>query len=81
MSVIHFENGPFKIVVSSVCVPRRGPCCLLPLWKSLQDQQVALSQASFKLLLLALVSECMRSCVYPLSVESLFSTDLWLSQK
>ena len=45
------------------------------------SQQMSLTQAPFKLLLLPWVSECVRFCVLPLRVESIFSIALWLYQK
>ena len=51
-----FQNELAKMG-GSVCVPRVSPRCLLPLWKTLQDQQVGPRQASFKLLLLPWVLE------------------------
>ena len=48
---------------NSVYVPRVSCSCLLPLWEILQDQQVGLTQAPFKLLLLPWVPEYMRFCV------------------
>ena len=47
--------------------------CLLPLQEAFQDQQVDLTQAPFKLLLLPWVLECVRFCVCPLRVKSLIS--------
>ena len=41
---------------------------LLPLWEILQDQQVGLTQAPFKLLLLPWVPEGVRLCMCCLSV-------------
>ena len=70
-----FQNG------SSVCVPRMTSSCFLFLWETLQDQQVGLTQAPFKLLLLPWVPEHVRFCVLPLRVESLFHTVLRLSRK
>ena len=58
---------------------RVSSSCLLPLWEALQDQQVSLTQAPFELLLFPWVPECVRFCVYPLGVESLFCTAFWLS--
>ena len=43
---------------ASVSVPRVSSSCLLPLWETLQDQQVDLTQAPFKWLLLPWVLEC-----------------------
>ena len=55
----------------SVCVPRMNFSCLLPLQETLQDQQVGLTQAPFKLLLPCIL-EYVRFYVNPLRVESLF---------
>ena len=38
------------MAAASVSVIRGSPSCLLPLWEALQDLQVSLSQATFKLL-------------------------------
>ena len=43
---------------SSVYISRVSASCLLPLLEALQDQQVSLTQAAFKLLLLNWVSGC-----------------------
>ena len=43
-----------------------------PLWETLQNQQVGLAQASIKLLLLPWVPMCLRLCVHPLRMGSLF---------
>ena len=49
----------------------------LPLQETLQDQQVGLTQAPFRLLLLPWVLENVRFCVCPLRIESVFPTALW----
>ena len=54
---------------------------VLTLWETLQDQQVGLTQAPFKLLLLPWVPECVRTCVHHLGMESLFHTVLRHSQR
>ena len=41
------------MAAASVCCPRVNLGCLLPLQETLQDQQVGLAQAPFKLLLLS----------------------------
>ena len=69
------------MAAASVYVPRVSPSCLLPLQEALQDQQVHLTQALFKCLLLPLISEHVKFCVHHLRVEFLFPTILWLSQK
>lgn len=43
------ERAP-KMSLTNVSIPRELLDCLLPLWQLLQDQQVGLTQASFKLL-------------------------------
>ena len=50
---------------------------LLPLHEALQDEQGGLTQATFKLLLLTWVLECVGCCVQPLGMESLFLTNFW----
>ena len=52
--------------------------CLLPLWEALQDQQVGLIQALFKLLFLPWVLEHVRFCVHFLRVESISHSPLAL---
>ena len=61
------------MAAASVCVPRVSSSCLLPLQKALQDQQVGLTQAPFKWLLLPWLPERVRFCVV---VESL--SHVWL---
>ena len=68
-------------MTASIYVYHTNPSCLLPLPEALQNQQVGLTQATFKLLLLMWVSECVSCCVYPLGVESLSLTTFWLSWK
>ena len=58
------QNGTPSVYV---CVG--SPSSLLPLRESLQDQQVCLTEMSFKLLLLHWDLEWLRFCVYPLRVE------------
>ena len=67
------------MAAASVCVPRVSPNCLLLLQETLQDQQVGLTQVSFKLLLLPWVLEHVKLCVHPLRVESLLPPTLWVS--
>ena len=50
--------------------------CLLPLQEALQDQQVGLIQAPFKLVFLPWVSKYVRFGVHPLRVKSTFPTAL-----
>ena len=57
---------------ASVCVPKVSHSCPLPLQETLQDQQVCLTQASIKLLLLLWVLVNIRFCVHPLRVTTLF---------
>lgn len=68
------------MAVSSVHALRVSSTCLLPLLEALQDQQ-ALTQDPFKLLLRPWVLEHVRFCVYPLGVESLFFMALQFSWK
>ena len=77
-SVLVVEELP-KMAAASIFFPWVSPNFLLPLREALQDQQVGLPQAPFKMLLLPWVSECVRVCVSPLRKESVFSTVLWLS--
>ena len=65
-------SPPMAVPVS--VSPGGGAHGLLPLREALQDQQVGLTQAPFKLLLLPWISEHVRFCVRPLRVESLFPT-------
>lgn len=55
-SVLVIE-GATKNATGNVYVPRGNPSCLLPLQEALQDHQVHLAQASFKLLALCLCLE------------------------
>lgn len=48
---------------------------LLPLHEALQDEQVGLTQATFKLL--TWVLECVGYCMHALGVESLFLTTFY----
>ena len=64
---------------ASVCVSRGSCSCLLPLGEALQDQQVGMTQAPFKLLPLCWILEHARFCMHPLRAESLFPTALQLS--
>ena len=73
---VHVVEQVPKMSAASVYVPRVSCSFLLPLQEILQDQQVSLTQAPFKLLLLPWVLECVRFCVHPLRVESLFPTAL-----
>ena len=51
--------------------PRVTSICPLPLWETIQDQQVRLTQSPFKLLLFPWVLEHVRFCVCPLRVETI----------
>ena len=68
-----------NVSATSVYVPRvsRGSPCLAR--RLSQDQQVDLSQALIKSLLLPWVLVCMRSCVHPPRMESLFFPVFWSS--
>ena len=62
---------------ASIYVSRVSSSCFLLIWEPLQDQQVGLTQAPFKLLLLLWVPEHVIFCMFPLRVEFLFHTALW----
>ena len=73
--------GPLTRAPKNGC--RQGLCArvscssLLPLWEALQDQQVGLMQAPFKLLLLPRILECVRFCMHsPLALLCACPTDL-----
>ena len=51
---------------------------LLPFWKNLQDQQVGLTRALIKLLLLSWVLDHVRFCVCPIRVEPISHSSLGL---
>lgn len=67
-----FQNGTYqhqctcggmsslKMAAASIHVPRVSFSCLLPLPEALQDQEVGLTQAAFKLLLMPLVLKHVR---------------------
>ena len=65
------------MAATNISVPRVSSSCPLLLQEALQDHQVSLTPAPFKLLLLPWVPVHARFCVHPLRVESLFSTALW----
>ena len=65
-----------ELAAASVFIPSVSSSCLLFPWETLQDQQVGLTQAAFKLLLLPWVPEHVRCCVSLLRVECLFLTAL-----
>ena len=69
------------MAAASIYTLRVSSSYLLPLQELLQDQQVGLTQSSFKLLFLLWVPQCVRLCVHPLRVESLFPTVLWITLK
>ena len=62
---------------TNVYVPRVSGSCLLPLWEVLQDQQVGLTQALSKVLLLPWIPEHVRVCVLLVKGKSLFPSALW----
>jgi len=64
---------------SSVYIPTRSPNYVLSLWQILQGQQVGLTKALFKLVLLYWVSESVRFCMNPLRAEYLLPTALLLA--
>lgn len=68
------------MAAASIYVLRVSPSCLLPLQKSLQDQQVGLIQAPFKLLLLLWVLVYVRLCVCPLRIEYYLHIVFWFSK-
>ena len=60
------QNGCFQ----SLC-PQSESSFLLPLWEALQDQQLPLVQAPFKLLLQTWVLEHVRCCISRLRAVSI----------
>ena len=62
------------MAAASVCFPGASASCLLPLLETCQHQQIDLTQALFKLLLLPWVPECEKFSVHSLRVEFLFPT-------
>ena len=54
------QNGYFQCLC-----PQGESSCLLPLWEALQDQQLPLTQAPFKLLLQSWVLEHVRFFLPP----------------
>ena len=48
-SVTSWKKELPKVVATSIYVPCGSPSCLLLLWVAPQDQQVSLTQVSFKL--------------------------------
>lgn len=67
------------MAAASACEPRESFICFLPLQEALEDQQVGVTQAPFRLLLLSWIPEYVGYCMCPLRVESLFPTALWFS--
>ena len=67
------------MVAANIYISRRRLICLLSLPEALQDQQVGLTHASFKLLPLCWKSYYVKFCLNPLRVESLLPTAFWLS--
>ena len=64
------------MATTSVSISRLSSSCILCLCKALQDQQLSLTQASPKLLLLPWVPEHVSFCVCPLGVESILHSPL-----
>ena len=56
-TTVQLVVGAPQMAAATVCVPGVTSRCLLPLQEALQDQEVALTQAPFKLLLLSWVLE------------------------
>ena len=67
------------MAAASACEPRGSFICFLPLQEALEDQQVGVTQAPFRLLLLPWIPEYVGYCMCRLRVESLFPTALWFS--
>ena len=57
------------MAIATICVPRVSVSLLLLLWETLQDQQVSLTKAYTKLLLLPWVWECVRFLWVPFQTE------------
>ena len=68
-----FQSGASQHICPHSRISSQDGCCqsLCP-QKALQDQQVGLTQAPFKLLSQFWVLECVRFCVYPLIVTFYF---------
>ena len=78
VSVFMADKIP-EMASASIYVPRGNFHCLLLLQEALQDQQMGMTQAPFKLLPLPWVLEHVKFCMHSFTVESLFSTALWLA--
>lgn len=61
----------------SVCVPLVSSSCLLPLWKTLQRQQIGLTPSSYQITAFALGPEICEILCMPLRVMFLFPPVLW----
>lgn len=57
------------MATATICVPRVSVSLLLLPWETLQDQQVSLTKAHTKLLLLPWVWECVRFLYVPFQTE------------
>lgn len=68
------------MAAASACESRESFICFLPLQEALEDQQVGVTQAPFRLLLLPWVLEHVRLSVHPLGVESVSHSLLGLSE-
>ena len=55
---VHVVDGAPQSGCFQCLCPQGKSSCLLPLWEALQDQQVSLTQAPFRLPLLLWVLEC-----------------------
>ena len=69
------QNGCLQYLCSQV-----SSSYLLSVQEALEDQQLSLTQALFRLLLLPWVLEHVRFCVHPLGVESVSHSLLGLSE-
>ena len=67
---VHVVDGAPQSGCFQCLCPQGKSSCLLPLWEALQDQQLPLILAAFKLLLQPWVLEHVRFCMPPLRVES-----------
>ena len=67
-----------EMASASIYVPRGSFHCLLLLQEALQDQQMGMTQAPFRLLTLPWVLEHVRFCMHSFTVESLFYRPLAL---
>lgn len=67
-----------RMAAASACEPRGSFICLLPYQEVLEDQQVGVTQAPFRLLLLPWIPEYVGYCICPLRVESVSHSPLVL---